>query len=66
MILNLLRKYWKRICTLLCIFLICTPWLINLLGAPVPKGIMVVSAWIGIFGLFLLLVLTLKIFIERS
>jgi hypothetical protein len=42
------------------------PWILEALGFHLPKGIKVVSMWIGIFGLFFFILAALKGLLERS
>jgi hypothetical protein len=58
------RKYAGIACVLLCVFLIVMSWIFEFFGFPLPKGVSVASALVGAFGLFFLLVVTLKVYLD--
>jgi hypothetical protein len=63
---KMMRINRKLAIALLCALLVCMPWVLEMLGVHLPKGIGVVSTWIGVFGLFFLLVASLKEYLGRG
>ena len=56
---------WKLAIALLCILLLFIPWICSLLGFPLPRSIAVILIFAGAFGLIFLLVIALKVLMDR-
>jgi hypothetical protein len=63
---SLVGKFGKIAFLLLCILLICMPWLCAFFGVHLPKSIQVVCIFAGMFGLVFFAVIAMKVFFTRS